>query len=394
MWAMGITQHAHGVQNVLEIANLAMLRGMLGRPYCGLLPIRGHSNVQGVGSVGVAPALKAAFARALEQAYGIELPTRKGLDTFESIEAMEAGRIRTAVYLGGNLFSASPDPEWAARSMQRVESAVYISTKLNPGHFHGRGRSTLVLPARTRDEEAQWTTQESMFNYVRLSEGGAAPLSPEIRSEVDIVASIAARVLPREPIDWERWKSHRTLREEMAKVVPGFAEMHAIDSTKREFTINGRVRHEPRFATEDGRAHFHATTTPEFPLAEGEMRLMTLRSEGQFNTVVYDYEDLYRGVEGRDIVFMHPDDARRLGLWVGERVFITAQAGSYGPVRVQPIDIRPGNLAVYFPEANVLVPRRIDTSSRTPVFKSVAVRVVRARGDGAEARVTATAAAP
>jgi anaerobic selenocysteine-containing dehydrogenase len=183
MWAMGVTHHVHGVDNVLAIANLAFLRGMVGRPHAGLLPIRGHSNVQGVGSVGVAPALKEAFAKAMEQAYGFPMPTDKGLDTYHGIVAMSEGRIRTLVALGGNLYSANPDLEFAAQALQRVETTIYISTKLNPGHFHGRGKRTLVLPARTRDEELQPTTQESMFNYVRWSEGGARSASPEMRSE-------------------------------------------------------------------------------------------------------------------------------------------------------------------------------------------------------------------
>jgi molybdopterin-dependent oxidoreductase alpha subunit len=375
MWAMGVTHHAHGVDNVLAITNLALLRGMLGKPHAGLLPIRGHSNVQGVGSVGVTPQLKDAFARALEDAYGLQLPTEAGLDTFASLEAMGEGRICTALYFGGNLYGASPDPEWTAKCMQQVDTAIYVSTKLNPGHFHGRGRSTLILPARTRDEETQPTTQESMFNYVRLSDGGARALSPEMLSEVEIVASLAARVLPAGRIEWERWRSHATLRHEMARVVPGFAALGDIDTTKREFTIDGRIRHEPRFGTADGRARFHVTPVPQFPLRQGEFRLMTLRSEGQFNTVVYESEDVYRGADGRDVVFMHPDDAASLGLPQGAALQLRSEVGTYGPVRVHFADIRRGNLAVYYPEANVLVPRRLDPRSRTPVFKSVAVRV-------------------
>ena len=396
LWAMGITHHVHGVDNVLGIANLALLRGMVGKPHAGLLPIRGHSNVQGVGSVGVTPALKAAFAHALEQAYGITLPAAPGLDTFASVEAMGAGRIRTAVYLGGNLFSATPDREWAERCMQRVETAVYISTKLNPGHFHGRGRTTLLLPARTRDEESQATTQESMFNYVRLSSGGAPPLSPEMRSEVEIVAALAARVLPSGPIDWGRWQDHRTLRAEMARVVPGFAEIGRIDATRHEFTIAGRIHHEPQFTTGDGRAHFHVTPVPDLQLGDGEMRLMTLRSEGQFNTVVYERHDVYRGADGRDVVFMHADDARRLGLHSGARVRLVSATGNFGPVRVLLADIRPGNLAAYYPEANVLVPRHVDPRSHTPAFKSVAVRVepVRAAATTAPAEAAAVSGAP
>lgn len=375
LWAMGVTQHAHGVDNILALSNLAILRGMLGRPHAGLLPIRGHSNVQGVGSVGVTPALKDAFARKIEELYGVTLPCERGFDTYESLEAMAADRVRVGVYLGGNLWSASPDPVWAAQAMQRVDTAIYISTKLNPGHFHGRGRTTLILPARTRDEETQATTQESMFNFVRLSDGGAPALSPEMWSEVDIIASLASRVLPQGAVDWHRWKNHRTLREEMARVVPGFAAIAEIDATRREFTIDGRLRHDPQFGTQDGRAHLHVTPIPSFPAAPGEMRLMTIRSEGQFNTVVYEYDDIYRGVKGRDVVLMHPDDARRLHLQAGDRVTLVNATGRYGPVRVVLAAIRAGNLAVYYPEANVLVPRQVDPKSRTPVFKSVGVRI-------------------
>jgi len=290
---------------------------------------------------------------------------------------MSEGRIRTAIYFGGNLYSSNPDSEFAARAMQKVETAIYVSTKLNPGHFHGRGQRTLILPARTRDEESQPTTQESMFNYVRLSMGGAAPASPEMRSEVDIVASLAARVLPGGPVDWTRMHSHRDLRREIARIVPGMAELGDIDATRHDFTIAGRVRHTPEFATADGRARFHATPVPTDAARAGELRLMTIRSEGQFNTVVYDREDVYRGVDGRDVVLVSAADAARLGLRAGERVVLVSETGRFGPVRAHLADIRPGNIAAYYPEANVLVPRRVDPRSKTPAFKSVSVRIER-----------------
>ncbi|MBI3784881.1 MAG: molybdopterin-dependent oxidoreductase, partial [Deltaproteobacteria bacterium] len=170
-WAMGITHHAHGVDNVQAIVNLALSRGMVGKEGAGLLPIRGHSNVQGVGSVGVSPALKSEFARRLQELYGVELPPQPGLHTLASVEAAERGEIDAAVLLGGNLFGASPDRVWAARALQRIGTTVYISTKLNEGHIHGRGRTCLILPALARDEEHECTTQESMFNFVRVSEG-------------------------------------------------------------------------------------------------------------------------------------------------------------------------------------------------------------------------------
>jgi molybdopterin-dependent oxidoreductase alpha subunit len=377
LWAMGVTHHENGVENVLAISNLALLRGMVGRPHAGLLPIRGHSNVQGVGSMGFTPALKEAFVRAMEAAYGIHVPVEKGLDTYHGMLAMEEGRIRAAVYLGGNLWGANPDQEFASRAMQRVGTAVYVSTKLNPGHFHGRGRRTLILPALTRDEELQSTTQESMFNFVRLSDGGAPARSPEMRSEVEILAGLAARVLPSGRIDWEKWKGHRELRREIARIVPGYQKLANIDDTKHEFTIDGRIRHTPEFPTADGKARFHVTPLPESRRGEGELRLMTIRSEGQFNTVVYEYEDLYRGADGRDVVLMSLEDARRLGLAPGDRVRLVSETGVFGPVRVHLAAIRPGNLAAYYPEANVLVPRRVDPRSLTPAFKSVQVRIER-----------------
>ena len=392
LWAMGVTQHAHGVENILAIANLAMLRGMLGRPHAGLLPIRGHSNVQGVGSVGVVPALKDAFKRRLEAAYNIQVPEKPGFDTLESLEAMGQGKVGVSLLLGGNLYGASPEPDWAARCMQQVGTSIYISTKLNPGHFHGRGKTTVILPARTRDEESQSTTQESMFNYVRLSDGGAAPLSSEMRSEIDIIASLAAKVLPAQPIDWESWKDHKQLRQEIAKVVPGFGDLAGIDQTKTEFTVPDRIRHVPQFGTIDGKAHMHVTPIPSAELEEDELRLMTLRSEGQFNTVVYEEDDVYRGIRGRDVVMMHAVDAKRLGFSSGDRVHVVSSVGNYGPVRVALVEIRPGNVAAYCPEANVLVPRTVDARSRTPVFKNVAVRIVPVSTSAVQvAAVTSTA---
>jgi len=376
-WAMGLTHHLHGVGNVLALANLALARGWLGRRGCGLLPIRGHSNVQGVGSVGVTPVLKQAFAERMRELYGIAPAPAAGWDTFRSMQAAAEGRVQVAFLLGGNLFASNPDRAWAASALGNVPLTIYASTKLNEGHVHGRGRTTLVLPVLARDEETQATTQESMFNFVRLSEGGAAA-EGEMRSEVDILASLAERVLPPSRFDWAAMRSHQRLREEIGRVVPGYGAIAAIDRTREEFQIGGRTFHEPSFATESGRARFHVTALPGFaPEADG-FRLMTLRSEGQFNTVVYEEEDLYRGNTRRDVVMMARVDAERLGVDEGDRVRVHTEVGSL-PALVALVDIRPGNLAMYYPEANALVPRRIDEASGTPAFKSVLARVVPVR---------------
>lgn len=372
LWAMGLTHHEFGVDNILALANLALARGWLGAPGVGLLPIRGHSNVQGVGSMGVAPVMKQAFAEKLERLYGITV-VGEGQDTFASMIASEKGEIHTAFLLGGNLFSSNPDREWSARAMRNIPMTVYVSTKLNEGHIHGRGQTSMVLPPLARDEEAQATTQESMFNFVRMSSGGVPSVRGDLRSEVEIVASIAERILPAGRFDWSKMRSHRHLREEIAMVIPGFGAIADIES-KGEFQIAGRTFHESKFGTPDGKAHFCVTPVPDRAAKEDEFLLMTLRSEGQFNTVVYEEEDLYRGNMTRDVVMMSKDDATRLGVTEGDRVTVETSAGSM-VLRVSITDIRSGNLAIYYPEGNAIVPGRIDPLSKTPAFKSVVARV-------------------
>jgi len=379
-WAMGVTHHEHGVANVQAIANLALLRGMVGRPGCGLLPLRGHSNVQGMGSMGVVPQLKPAVAARLQEQFAIKLPEAGGLDTLSCLERAAKGQMRLAFCMGGNLYGASPDAAFAARALSSIDLVVYLSTALNTGHARGRGRETIVLPVLPRDEEAQSTTQESMFSYVRLSEGGRARHDGP-RSEVQVIVDLAQR-LPagRPPLDWAPLRDHRRVREAIAAVVPGYREIGEIDRTRREFHVAGRSFHEPRFATADGRAAFNAVDVPRLPGTNGELRLMTLRSEGQFNTVVYEEQDAYRGQERRDVILMHPRDIARLGLAADERATVRSAAGTLVNILVRPADIRAGNAAMYFPEANVLVPARADPRSRTPGFKCTPIVVEAMKG--------------
>jgi len=375
-WAMGLTHQPHGTDTILALANLALARGWLGKPGAGLLPIRGHSNVQGVGSVGVSPALKAGFQEALSRLYGIPATLPPGQDTFASMTAAAAGKMDVAVLLGGNLLAANPDRSWAERAMQSIGTCVYLSTKLNLGHVHGRGRTTILLPVLARDEESQATCQESMFNFVRLSEGGSPAVEGDMRSEVAIIADLAQRILPAGRFDWSLLSSHAELRRAISEVVPGYESLSDLGPRNSEFQIQGRTFHKPSFPTSDGKARFHMTPRPEFDSSR-EFRLMTLRSEGQFNTVVYEDEDLYRGNTRRDVVMMAAEDARSLGVKDGDRVLVCTEAGQL-PASVAVAPIRAGNLAMYYPEANVLVPRTLDPKSQTPAFKFVyaAVRLL------------------
>ena len=384
-WTMGITHHVHGVRSVEAIANLALLRGMVGRKNAGLMPIRGHSNVQGIGSVGVTPKLKDAIFNRLQSHFGIRLPTGAGLDTMGCMEQAAEGRMRVGFCLGGNLFGSNPDAKFAAHALGRVDAVAYMNTTLNTGHAWGLGaEETIILPVLARDEEPEPTTQESMFSYVRLSDGG--PRRHEgPRSEVEIIAELAQGVLGTDatgPIDWRQMRSTRRIRETIAAVVPGFESIAHIEDTKKEFQIEGRTFHSPKFPTPSGKARIFTHDLPDLPggdiQAPGSrtLRIMTLRSEGQFNTVVYEDYDLYRNIDRRDVIAMHPDDVARLGLTADGRCRVFNDVGSMENIVVRSFEgIRPGNAFMYYPEANVLVPRTLDPSSKTPAFKCVLAEV-------------------
>ena len=405
-WTMGITHHVHGVENVQAIGNLALLRGMVGKPGAGLMPIRGHSNVQGIGSVGVTPKLKDVLFDRLQNHFGVTLPTTEGRDTMACMEGADKGELKFGLCLGGNLYGSNPDSTFAQQALEKLDTLVYMSTTLNTGHAFGLAKETIILPVLARDEEPQATTQESMFNYIRLSDGGPARHAGP-KSEVEVIASIAAGVAGRnaalgsaggvnpdngvmsngtstpgrspglQTIDWRSMQDTGRIRDALAAIVPGYEQIAEIDQNKQEFQVGGRTFHQANFPTYNGRANLHTHQLPAIQgQGERELRLMTIRSEGQFNTVVYEDYDLYRGVERRDVILLHPDDIRRLHVDASMTIAVHGPAGTLRNVRIHPFEeIRPGNAAMYYPEANVLVSRHVDPSSKTPAFKCVIVRL-------------------
>ena len=383
-WAMGITHHARGTENVQAIANLALLRGMIGRRRAGVMPIRGHSNVQGMGSVGVTPKLKSGILQRFEERLGITPPTSPGYDTMACMRAAMQQEMDVALCLGGNLYGSNPDSRFASEALGRMKQVTYFSTTLNTGHAWGTAAETMILPVLPRDEEPQPTTQESMFSFVRLSEGGAARLAGP-RSEVSLLAEIGQRLFAESsvPVNWRDLESHAAVRALIADLIPGYEDIGNIDDTGEEFHVAGRAPENWSFSTDDGKARFHAVAlnSTSAPTLAGdsaptdELRLMTVRSEGQFNTVVYDEEDIYRGQERRDVILMHPDDVERLGLHVDQRVRVKSATGEMRNVLVRSFDVRAGNALMYFPEANILVSTDVDPISKTPAFKWVNVTV-------------------
>ncbi|MFT5575060.1 MAG: molybdopterin-dependent oxidoreductase alpha subunit [Bermanella sp.] len=375
-WGMGMTHHQHGVDNIEWISNLALLRGMIGKRYAGLLPLRGHSNVQGIGTIGVKPVLPEEVFQRIEQVYGVKLPQSKGLHTLASLERAHEHKMDAALIMGGNLYSATPDSRWAEEAFNRIGFKLYLTTTLNQGHIHGvdRGES-LILPVCARDEEPEPTTQESMFNYVRMSDGGIKRIAT-VRSEIAILAELASTLLPNSPIDFSRFRQHSTIREAIAKVVPGMEQLADIDVAKQEFYVRSRILHTPQFNTPDKRAAFVIPPpSQKMPEPHRPYTLMSIRSEGQFNSIIYEEKDSYRQVKHRWTALLNRQDVLELGINDGAYVDIQSNSGEMIKVQVKVFDIPPKCIAVYYPEANVLCSRTSDPRSHTPEFKSVPVSI-------------------
>lgn len=370
-WSMGLTHHTHGVHTIQTLASLALMRGMLGKPGAGLLPLRGHSNIQGTGSMGFTPELKRAIQEKLEQKLGHTLPSRPGMDTMACMHASANGEIDAAVMLGGNLLASNPDTTFATDALNKIPFKCYFNPTMNMSHVHGVDQEVVIFPVRARDEEQQGTTQESMFNFVRLSDGGIERF-PQLRSEVDLICHLGEALIDPSLLDFSTFRSHERIRQWIGEVIPGFAKLGTIDTRKEEFHIEGRTLHTPVFATADTKARFYAHPLP--PRQSG-FYLTSVRSEGQFNSIIYHEYDTYRDQQERWVVLVNPQDMEQQGWQPEQKVDLVTQTGRMRGVKVKPFDVRPGNLMTYYPEANILIGNQVDPHSKTPGFKSVPVTI-------------------
>ena len=254
---------------------------------------------------------------------------------------------------------------------------VFLTTTLNQGHINGIDHGeALIFPVTARDEEWQATTQESMFNYVRLSDGGIERLD-NVRSEVSILAAIGKRLLPNSSINFDNFSQHNTIRKTIANTIPGMEALKDIDVAKKEFHIRNRIKHQPEFKTEDQKAHFITHPIPSTDNREYPYTLASIRSEGQFNSIIYEETDSYRYNAPRHSLLMGDIDMKALNLKNGDTVNIKSPYGEMKNLTIQAFDLPPGNVLAYYPEANVLTGKTLDPRSKTPNFKSVRVRIQR-----------------
>jgi molybdopterin-dependent oxidoreductase alpha subunit len=388
-WAMGITQHTNGVDNVLAIANTALLTGNAGKAGAGTMPIRGHSNVQGFGSMGVTVRLKEEIRLALEALLHKPLSRVPGYDTRALIEAAEQGNIDTLLCLGGNLYAANPDLGQAKRALSKIETIIYLATKPNLGHFHGLANSnTLIIPVYARFENPHQTTVESGNNFVRLNDAGSTHLKTEgLVSEVDFLTEIAHRALGDIPVNWRRLQDTSYVRQLIAQTIPGYAAIGNLDETKTEFTIPGRIFTEPKFQTSSGKAQMQITPLPKLSLPDRSqfdcldntpglvVVLGTGRSYGQHNTVVYKAEDRYRGMPHRNCILMNGEDVQSAGLTEHQRVTVQGEADQLTDVEIIIGLIRRGAAFMFYPETNAIIKPETDPRCGTPAYKRVPVIV-------------------
>ncbi|MFJ8181963.1 FdhF/YdeP family oxidoreductase [Streptomyces sp. NPDC096105] len=394
-WAMGLTQHKHSVPMIREIVNFLLLRGNIGRPGAGVCPVRGHSNVQGDRTMGIVERPAPAFLDALEREFGFAPPREHGHDVVRAIRALRDGAAKVFFAMGGNFVAASPDTEVTEAAMRRARLTVHVSTKLNRSHAV-TGTRALILPTLGRTERdlqaggEQFVTVEDSMGMVHASRGRLEPASPHLLSEPAIVCRLARRVLGAEDdVPWEEFeRDYATVRDRIARVVPGFEDFNARVARPGGFALPHAPRDERRFPTATGKANFTAAPVECPQVPKGRLLLQTLRSHDQYNTTVYGLDDRYRGVRnGRRVVLVNPEDARELRLADGSYVDLVSEwkdgVERRAPgFRVVHYPTARGCAAAYYPETNVLVPldATADTSN-TPASKSVVVRLEQSATD-------------
>ena len=386
-WAMGLTQHKNGVDNIKECVNLLLLKGSLGKEGAGTCPVRGHSNVQGDRSVGIMHFVSEELNKNIKEVFQFDAPTEEGYDVVHAIEAMHQGKAKVFIGLGGNFVSAASDTHYTAAALQNCNLTVAISTKLNRSHLI-TGKTALILPTLGRSEKdlqngkPRHFTVENSMGKVHQSKGLLPPAATTLKSEPEIIGGIAdAYFKGNHPVAWKNLSAdYEALREKMALTIKAFKGVNE-KSKGTGFYLPNNVRNLDFSKLPNGKAQFSICNLAEHQLKENDFLLMTIRSHDQFNTTIYGLNDRYRGIHNeRRVVFIHPEDMKRLGLKKLDVVNLTSHYDNQKRIAerflVIPYNIPKGNLGAYFPETNVLVPyNHFADKSNTPISKSIIVQI-------------------
>jgi molybdopterin-dependent oxidoreductase alpha subunit len=374
VWSMGITQHAFGGNGVSMILNLGLLKGWVGREQCGLMPIRGHSGVQGGAEMGAystafpgGKPINADNAAALARQYGFPVPDWAGLTATEMVEAGARGELDLLYCLGGNFLRTLPEPDYVAAAIANIPCRVHQDIILTDQMFLEPKEEVILLPAKTRYEQDGGGTET--ITERRIVFGPEIPRHiGEARAEWKILRELAATVHP-ERANLLKCETGQAIREEIAQVVPFYYGIQRLQQTGDAFQYGGpHLCAGNRFATADGKAHFRAVPLPNLDRAPGVFDVSTRRGK-QFNSLIYAEVDPLTGAS-RDAVLMNPEDAATLHLRNRDRVILRNDLGTMeGSVFFAPI--ARGNLQVHWPEANHLIRRGlVDSVGGVPDYNA------------------------
>ena len=366
VWSMGVTQHSNGEDNVRAIINLALCKGFVGREKCGLMPIRGHSGVQGGAEMG---AYASSFpggvpvsedsAKEISEMWGFEVPSDPGLTAAEMVEAGERGELDVLISSGGNFLEVLPDPDQTRKGLARIPLRVHMDIVLSPQMFVEPDDTVVILPATTRYEIPGGVTETSTERRIIFSPEVEGPRIEDARSEHWVFGEIVARARPERAED-VRFESMAAMRSEIGRVVKAYDGIQHLREGGDSFQYGGpMIGAGWNFDTEDGNAHFSLPTMPPVPEDDRRLRLSTRRGK-QFNSMVQEHQDALTGAR-RKAVLISEDDAVRLGVANGDWVVLRSDTGEMeGDVLIAPV--KPGNVQVHWPEGNVL----IETGVRSP----------------------------
>lgn len=366
VWSMGITQHECGEDNVRSIINLALTKGFVGREGCGLMPIRGHSGVQGGAEMGcyanVFPGGKPVTpenAAHLSEVWGFEVPTSKGMTAPEMIDAASENKLDVLFSVGGNFLEVLPEPEYVEAALKRVPLRVHMDIVLSSQMLLEPADTVVLLPATTRYEIPGGVTETTTERRVIFSPEIPGHQIGEARPEWQVFTDLAKRVKP-ELADKVEFDDTSAIRQEIALVNPQYAGIQHLKEAGDQFQYGGsHLCFGWNFPTPDGKAHFAPLSLPKRELPEGCF-LVTTRRGKQFNSMVQEKKDAITGAF-REAILMSREDAEKLGLKNGDRVILKNDIGEL-PGKVFIASVKPGNLQVHWPEGNVL----LDKKKRSP----------------------------
>lgn len=384
-WAMGITQHRNGVENVQEIVNLLLMKGAIAKPGAGTCPVRGHSNVQGDRTMGIYEKPAQAFLDRLEKHFKFTPPQNHGYDVVDSIHAMGKKQVKVFFAMGGNFISATPDSEISAKNMHECDLTVQVSTKLNRSHVI-TGDEAIILPCLSRIEidiqegKRQFQTVENSMGVVHMTKGAFEPSSEHLKSETSIVCELADVLFDADQRWMEFKEDNNRVRDAIEAVVPGFDDYNRKVRRPGGFELPNGSR-DGSFI--EGKANFTVNELPEIDVKNDELIMMTIRSHDQYNTTIYGLDDRYRGIYNeRRVILLNKADMKPRSLKTGDLVDIKSNyAGEQRSVHsfiVVEFDIAKGCCATYFPEANALIPlKSVAKESNTPASKFIEVTLVK-----------------